>query len=360
MMNIQKNIPNPIKIKINYENKIYETSEYLSTNASELRQKVFSKLNIDDSHILSYKNKKISREDSSDLSILFDKDQNPLLFVNDKYTILPSIKPSSSITINTNIPQQKLLNILNLFFQSKYLPFNASIKSPMKGTYTIKFSKPNLAKEFLNYYNEKLYKKINSLKNISLSLRTKNSTSIKKIPKISIKNNNKIFPSIKINNNVKKTSSMSDIVFKNDKNLALYNVIKKNTKDDKISHYSISLGINKYHPSYIHYIKQSESSRFTKKRNDYINEKYVNDDVVYKGAYSFPFMSEEEKYMKENFLDKQNWLDKKGFLLSVGKYKMKENFIPNYVNATPSESPLNYKFREVKKMKWLNKNGFYP
>ena len=157
---------------------------------------------------------------------------------------------------------------------------------------------------------------------------------------------------------VKKATSMSDIVFKNDINLALYKVIKKNKRDDKIAQYSISSGINKYHPSYINYIEKSQGSRNYKK-NKYINEKYEYDNDVYKGAYSFPFMSEEEKYIKENFLDKQNWLDKKGFLVSVGKYKMPDNFIPNYVNATPSEPPVNYKFREVKKIKWLNKNGFY-
>ena len=34
------------------------------------------------------------------------------------------------------------------------------------------------------------------------------------------------------------------------------------------------------------------------------------------------------------------------------------NYIPNYVNATPSEPPSNYKYRETNKKKWINKNGF--
>ena len=128
MLNLKENNNNQIKLKISHENKIYETSEYSTINDSQLRQIIFAKLNLDDSYILSYKNKKISKDDSNNLSILFEGDANPLLFINDKNTILPSIKSSSSITITTNMPQQKLLNILNLFFQSKYLPFKASIK----------------------------------------------------------------------------------------------------------------------------------------------------------------------------------------------------------------------------------------
>ena len=361
MLNIKENIPNRIKIKVSHDNKIYETSEYSTINASQLRKIIFDKLNLDDSFILSYKNKKILKDDSQQLSILFENDANPLLFINDKNTILPSIRPSPSITITTNMPQQKILNILNLFFQSKYLSFNASIKSPKKGVYTIKFNKSSLANEFLNYFNKKMYKKINIIKNNKkLTLGDSNSNNYKKIPKICIDHHdNNYLPFIRSNNNnIKKTTSMSDIVVKNDANLALYKVIKKNKKDDKISQLMISSGINKYHPSYINLIQKSQSSR-TSQKNDYINDKYEYYNVVYQGEYSFPFMSEEEKYIKENFLDKQNWLDKKGFLVSVGKYKMPDNFIPNYVNATPSESPLNHKFRDVKKIKWLNKNGFY-
>ena len=39
---------------------------------------------------------------------------------------------------------------------------------------------------------------------------------------------------------------------------------------------------------------------------------------------------------------------------------MKDNFhfIPNYVNATPSESPLNHNFRDINKQRWINKSGF--
>lgn len=37
---------------------------------------------------------------------------------------------------------------------------------------------------------------------------------------------------------------------------------------------------------------------------------------------------------------------------------MKPNYIGNYVQMTPSESPLNFKFRVDNKNKWLTKKGF--
>jgi hypothetical protein len=341
-------------------------------SASELRKNIFSKFNINDSYILTYKNKKIIKNDSIPLSILFKDDNNPLLFINDNNTILPTINPKSSITINTNISQKNLLNIINSFFQSKYLPFNASINTPMKGIYNIKFTKPYLASEFLKYYNSKLYKnnkQNQSLSEISNKIDKENNkkefltVEVNKIndykiysPKISGSYNKLPFPKIK---NSKKTSSstlsMSDIVFNNDKNLALYKVIKEISKSDKNAEKIISSGLYKYHQSYINTISPKKVKNL--KKNEFINDKYILDDI-YEGVYSFPFMSQEEKYIREKFLDKKNWLNKKGFLVSVGKYKMKYNYIPNYVNATPSESPLLHKYRDVNKKRWINRNGF--
>lgn len=353
--NKQENNPNSMKIKISYNNEINEIIVNLKINTAQLKEIIFTKFNLDNSYILTYKNQKITKNDSQALSILFKNDANPLLFINDKNTILPSIKPNSSITLNTNMDQKKLLNIINLFFQSKYLPLNASIKSPMKGVYNIKFSKPNLASDFLNYYNKRMYKSINMNKNKYLTLENnKTNNNLIRIPNIC--SVNKKLPVIKKKIKIKNVSSTSDIVIKNDKYLALYKVVKEISKSDKISQECISSGINKFHPSYINTISQTKNTKNLKKSYEYINDKYI--DETYEGAYNFPFMSQEEKYIKEKFLDKKNWLNQKGFLVSVGKYKMKDNFIPNYVNATPSESPLIHKFREVKKKKWINRNGF--
>ena len=372
MNNSQQKNQNSITIKVNYNNNLYELETTTTISASELRKNIFSKFNINDSYILTYKNKKIIKNDSIPLLILFKDDNNPLLFMNDNNTILPIINQKSSITINTNISQKNLLNIINSFFQSKYLPFNANINNPMKGIYNIKFTKPYLASEFLKYYNNKLYKnnkKNQSLTEINNKIDKQNNKKeflteeVNKIndykifaPKISGSYNNLPFPKIK---NSKKTSSstssMSDIVFNNDKNLALYKVIKEISKSDKNAEKIISSGLYKYHQSYINTISPKKVKNL--KKNEFINDKYILDDI-YEGVYSFPFMSQEEKYIREKFLDKKNWLNKKGFLVSVGKYKMKYNYIPNYVNATPSESPLLHKYRDVNKKRWINRNGF--
>ena len=347
----QENNPNSIIIKLSYNDKYYELEISKEINAFQLRKKIFSKYNINDSYLLSYKNKKISKTDSTPLSILFQNDTKPLLFINDNNTILPSIRKNTSITINSKIPENKMLNILNLFFQSKYLPLNANIKSPSKGLYIIKFTKPNLASEFLNYFKNKKY--LNKFYNKNNSSTIDADKSNKKfIPKITLPKNQ--LPILKEKTN-KKTTSPSDIVFKNDKDLQLYKVIKENSKSDLISEKTISSGINKYHQSCLN-IGQKKTKIKIYKRNEFINDKYIEE--IYEGAYSFPFMSEEEKYNREKFLDKKNWLNKKGFIVSIGKYKMKDNFIPNYVNATPSESPLNHRYRDVNKNKWINKNGF--
>ena len=34
--------------------------------------------------------------------------------------------------------------------------------------------------------------------------------------------------------------------------------------------------------------------------------------------------------------------------------------IKNYVNETPSESPLIHKFREINKHRWISRKGFIP
>ena len=354
--NSQKKKEDLVMAKLSYNNEIYEIPVSLSLTSSQLRESLFSKFNLNNSHILTYKNTRITKNDELPLYILFKDDKNPFLFINDCNTILPSIKQNSSITIKSSIPQQKLLNIVNSFFQSKNYPFDANIKSPSKDVYIIKFSKPVLAHDFLNYYNKKTFKKINDKKKYFIAktdnIKNVNSRYVSK--KLMGNNNNLPYIREKTNH---KTPSKSDIVIKNDKYIALYKVVKELSKSDLISEKSISSGINKYHHSSMGTLNQSKNMNTKRYNNEYINNDKYNDEP-YEGMYNFPFMSQEEKYYREKFLDKKNWLNKNGFMVSVGKYKMKDNFIPNYVNASPSESPLIYKYRDVNKKKWINKNGF--
>ena len=73
---------------------------------------------------------------------------------------------------------------------------------------------------------------------------------------------------------------------------------------------------------------------------------------------SSPYISEDEKRILEEKENKKHFFKNKEFFTSVGKYSMKQNFIPNYVGLTPGENPKNHEFREVDKNKWINKKGF--
>ncbi len=92
-----------------------------------------------------------------------------------------------------------------------------------------------------------------------------------------------------------------------------------------------------------------------KESSEIINNFYSNQKFVRNAS---PYITEEEKRIIEEKINKKKFLTKNGFLTCVGKYKMKPNFIKNYVQMTPSESPLKFKFRVENKNKWLTKKGF--
>ena len=387
-----KNGKNPeLILKLNYNNQLYEIPVEKDIKVNELRQGIFSELNLNNSFILTYKNQKIGKNDLTPLYILFKDDQNPLLFINDSNTILPNVKSNNTITLNSKLSQQNLLNIINSFFISKNIPFNASIKNIAKGIYNIKFNN-STEKNYsplssIRYKSKKTFKNIlkinkhlklpkikDKIINKTSSARKihkfNNSTEKNYSPLSSIRyKSKKDFKNIlKINKHLKlpkikdkiinKTSSVSEIVLKNDKSSSLNNVINENSKSDFISKKIIESGFNKLRQENKKTKKNTKLKKKSSKRRFYINEKHINEE--YEGLYNFPYMSEEEKYSREKFLDKKNWINKSGFIVSVGKYTMKSNnFIPNYVHATPSEPPLNHKFREIDKNKWINKSGFY-
>ena len=355
MIGLNKDINSEsIIIKINYNNNLYQIQFEKNKDAKELRYFILNKFNLDDSFILSYRNQKIAKDDFTPIHFLFKNDSDPLIFINDNNTILPNIKSNHIIILKSNLSQQKLLNILNSFFLSKFIPFNASINNIEKGVYKIKFINSQLSSEFMNYYNKRIHKTDLRREKYFNLMMDKNKT--KEYSNDLIKINNKFnLPQIK-QKNMNKTSSRSEIVANNVQSLALSNVIKENSKSAYISQKIIEQGINHLRPSQI---KKKENGKIKKdniKRRFYINEKYINED--YEGIYLFPFMSEEEKYVREKYLDKKKWINKDGFVSCVGKYKMKNYFIPNYVNATPSEPPSNHHFRDVNKNKWINKSGF--
>lgn len=60
---------------------------------------------------------------------------------------------------------------------------------------------------------------------------------------------------------------------------------------------------------------------------------------------------------KEN---KKKWVINNDFSKYIGKATInRQAYIPNYVNLTPSEPPVNYQFRQIYKDKWLAKKNFF-
>ena len=72
-----------------------------------------------------------------------------------------------------------------------------------------------------------------------------------------------------------------------------------------------------------------------------------------------PYISEEEKYLKERIKDKIKWINKKGFFNWVGKATSNKSYvIKNYVSQTPSLPPILHNFRPINKSKWIIKDDF--
>ena len=72
-----------------------------------------------------------------------------------------------------------------------------------------------------------------------------------------------------------------------------------------------------------------------------------------------PYISEEEKYLKERIKDKIKWINKKGFFNWVGKATSNKSYvIKNYVSQTPSLPPILHNFRPCDKSKWIIKDDF--
>ena len=311
MKNLKKN--KLYNIKININNKIDTLIASSESLISELRQTILDKYLLSPfNYSIFYKNKKLSMNNFQKISSLFNEDKNPFLFIVNNNILLPNPQSEqNSINIISNSNEKKITELLSKFFEYKHIPYNANMKYILKGKYKIQFNKPLLANEFIQFYNIANDKKYNELK----------------LPKI-----RKKFRSI----------SSDYIIERNKKEYFINKVIQSNSRDTSITEKSMSSGINLFH----------DSLR---------NKKIIRNRSEYKGEYYLPFLNPDEKYYREKLLDKKKWLDKKGFIVSVGNYKMGGNshFISNYVSATPSESPLCHNFREVQKDKWVNKKGFY-
>ena len=141
-------------------------------------------------------------------------------------------------------------------------------------------------------------------------------------------------------------------------NNKIHNILNEN-KEKKILVKNI---IKLYQHNKLKYIKDNSSFSLNtlsvKKSND--NDKlilnyYKNQDYL---RNSSPYLSEEDKRIISERENKKKFITPRGFCCSVGKYSCPPKFISNYVQMTPSENPLTYRFRPVNKLKWITKKGF--
>ena len=110
----------------------------------------------------------------------------------------------------------------------------------------------------------------------------------------------------------------------------------------------------------------SNSSNLTLSRNKITDNSYYHIhmlDISKKAGVitnSSPYINFLHKEYLDKIENKKKWVCNKDFITSVGRAENNKNIfiIKNYVNITPSYSPLLYKFRNENKTKWMSKKGF--
>jgi hypothetical protein len=343
-------------IKVNYQDKEHQLLVSFSSTVKQLKQIIITYFKLNQAiYDIYYKNLKLDSNDMQPLSLLFDKDKKPLLFILEKNKIkdiIPKSKQQTSLTLFTKMPESKLNEILENFFKYKQLENDANIKHTIKDMYIINFTKPSLCADFQEFYDSQLRIEEESKDNSpssSSTLKFKTATNPNRkliLPKINLNRNyNQNFQKKEINKSNNNNKFFNGLY---DRKKALDKVILINSKSDKISDKFIRSG--KYR---MHHSSSDTKEKNNNQKRSHMRNKFNN----YKGVYKYPYMDLEEKYYREKFLDKKNWINKNGFLPCVGRKN--NNFIPNYVTATPSESPLLFKFRNVSKNKWINPKGFH-
>ena len=198
-----------ITIKIYFNNSVEDIIISSDATITELGKKICDKFLLSHfNYTISYKNKKLSMNDLKKVSYYFDHDPNPFLFIINNSILSPDCKQSRSVFLSTNLNEKGVKDLVNKFFEYKCLPFNAIIKLILEKKYRIRFTKPVLANEFIQFYKIMNSKKIDSRIEMGLKL-----------------------PNIKFRKNI----SSEFVLEKNRKENVLNNVIKQNHKDSLIS-----------------------------------------------------------------------------------------------------------------------------
>jgi len=223
------------------------------------------------------------------------------------------MEPNFVANINIlNFPSlEKIINLIDDFFKNKFLEKEYTYQLKSQNNLIIILQNSDFAfslikKLKLEQLTNPIFEKMIS----NLSLGVINPYKNKSIQNKKSFNNSKKFSKLK------KNTSMPLIITK-------INLNKKNLNSDRK----------------ILYIKNNNNSIFLPKG---------------------PYIDEYQMRINDEKKNKSLWLNKNGFNQFAAKatgIKIR-NYINNYVTKTPSEYPLNHKFREENKEKWIIKKNF--
>lgn len=323
-----------LNIKINYNNKTFPTVANPNTPLNTFLLTVLQSFNLNQSqYILKYQNTPILPTDSRPISALMKRSTSYIVFnliqSSRQLSSSPNIKQTPTVVRIENVANyQSIVHLINNFLSIKQINQSNISKDPVSSIIRLTIPSNQIAYEFIQYLSQMKLSN-NQLKNIKASLQQAPQS----------------------------TQSYQSIIFKDQKGFKAYppstenNLVLQNSKSNLASNRSVTL------PS----IKNERYNTITfdedKSNKKMIKNYYAKQDFI---RNSSPYIDEEEKRFQEYHLNKKKWLVNDGFITSVGnKHKRNNNFIPNYVYLTPSESPLNHRFRDIKKDNWIDKKGFY-
>ena len=345
----QRNKSKSIVITLDYKDNKYQFSTELAKPIETFYNEVCSYLQLNPKYYLLYYNS---------TQISFKSNQNKILSdivntsnTNSLFKIVPKIKENKILNANnlnddnicaiiTKYPSvkevEKILedfNMNNIHNKNK----KGAIINLGNNTLKVVFNNEAYLNEFINYisfikYENPHYKTITIKKDVSnLKLKKKGMSNLV-LPNLEGNFDNKY--NYSNNNNLSKSVSKPA---KLKLNIKIDDVIKalKHNELNKDTYHGLSLN------------RDGEDEIIT---DYYQQQSFLRN--------SSPYITEHEKHVLEEKENKKHFFKNKEFFTSVGKYSMKQNFIPNYVGLTPGENPKNHEFREVDKNKWINKKGF--
>lgn len=386
----QNNEP-AIQIIVNYKENNYQFITELSKTLNAFYNELCSYFQINPNNFNLVCNNKpiiISNNGNKQLLSIINNNTNPLFKIVTKknktpmkLNLNPKIKSSNefiSITSRRKTPQKP--NFLTISMKENQINYKNK-KNKLYNNYSVTISQiPSIQdiENILNDFNNKYlidsynYKKKNNngimsiLRDDSVQIDFKDEITLNEfVSYISfVKYENKYFKNIIIQKDIsliKKNGKNLSYSMKNISKNEIHKINRQNNSrsSDKIIFSENNININ----DVIRAIKKHELNNdcyhglcLNRDGEDEIITDYYRQQNYLRN--SSPYISENEKRILEEKENRKHFFKNKNFVVSVGKYSMKPNFIPNYVGMTPSENPKTHKFRMVNKNKWLTNKGF--